>query len=168
MNWLKNNLSVEQIKLILPHRFSFLLIDRVLSISVPDDGKIEGTNSECVKCLSFTDPVFHGHFPNEAIFPGVMQLESMAQASAMCILPSLVQSSDLLHTMPKLKVFLLSANDVRFRKPVVPGDRLILKSKVLKIKKNIWQFECQTINDGNLVSEAIVLAMMEVNSRDET
>jgi beta-hydroxyacyl-ACP dehydratase FabZ len=134
------------IRAVLPHRYPFLYIDRVLSQ--------EGEKITCQKNVTFNEPFFVGHFPDEPVMPGVIQVEAMAQA--MCILMSLAHPEDMAGKRPAF----MGVDQCRFRKPVRPGDVLIIEAEIVKYRRGIGSVECRTFRDGELVSEAVLMATM--------
>ncbi len=138
-------LNSEQIKNHLPHRYPFLLVDRVLEYKVRD-------HLIAIKNVTVNEPFFLGHFPDKAIMPGVLIIESMAQAAAMLGEVSMVQkpSEDALY-------FLVGVDNVRFKKPVVPGDQLLIDVRFDKVRRNIWKFKATSSVDGKIVSSAELL-----------
>lgn len=136
----------------LPHRFPFLLVDKVLDIK---RGEKNGLNDEIVaqKNVTFNEPFFQGHFPENPIMPGVLAIEAMAQASAMMAYRP--------HpTQGKWNFFILGVDGARFRKPIVPGDVLELKCKCIKIKGVFYTFACEVFCDGERKAEAEIFAQM--------
>jgi beta-hydroxyacyl-ACP dehydratase FabZ len=131
-------LDINAIKKILPHRYPFLLVDRI----------IESTNKKIVglKNVTINEPFFQGHFPGHPIMPGVLILEAMAQVGGVGAL-SLPENNG------KLAYF-LSIKEARFRKPVVPGDQLIIEVEVLKTKLSIMQIKATAKVAGEVVTEA--------------
>jgi len=144
-------IDVVEIQKILPHRYPFLLIDRVTSLS-------EGESLVGYKNVSISEPVFEGHFPGHPIYPGVMILEGMAQAGGILAFKSM---GDLTEEEVKNKVvYFMSIDKAKFRNPVRPGDKLEYHVKVLKHKANIWVLEGKAYVDGVLASEAELKAMI--------
>lgn len=139
------SMSIGDIMDVIPHRYPFLLVDRVLSINY-EENSIVG-----LKNVTFNEPFFMGHFPNKPIMPGVLLLESMAQVGGLLLL----NSEDDLST--KL-VMLLGANNVKFRKPVIPGDQLIMKVRLVNRRMNIVGFEAKCFVNDVLVTEAEIRA----------
>ena len=139
-------IEVEEIKKIIPHRYPFLLVDRVVSLDV-------GKFISALKCISISDPILQGHFPGNAIFPGVMVIEGMAQASAIlgCYSVPKQGSND---------VLLTEISRARFRKPVKPGDVLEYKVKVVKTKGQFFWFSGEAYVDNILVASASMSAYM--------
>ena len=131
---------------LLPHRYPFLLVDKIVDI--------DGDNSAVgIKNVTVNEPHFQGHFPEQPVMPGVLIVEAMAQtAGAICIFN---KSND----KPSL-VYFMTIDDAKFRKPVVPGDRLEIHVRKVKNRGNIWRFACEAIVDGGKVAEAQISAML--------
>jgi len=143
-------LDVVEIQKILPHRYPFLLVDKVTEMT-------EGENIIAYKNISISEPVFQGHFPGHPIYPGVMILEGMAQAGGILAL----KSSGLTDEEIKEKViYFMSIDGAKFRSPVKPGDKLEYRIKVLKLRKNLIVLEGKAYVDDKLVSEAELKAMV--------
>jgi beta-hydroxyacyl-ACP dehydratase FabZ len=143
-------MKIEQILGLLPHRYPFLLIDRVLEVS---DDKVVA-----LKNVSVNEPFFQGHFPGVPVMPGVLQIEAMAQAGG--VLASRAVSFD-----PTTHVMLFMAIDaVKFRKAVVPGDQLTIEVVPLR-KGKIFKMKGECKVDGNVVSSAEFLAGMTEKSK---
>ncbi|HEY2744293.1 MAG TPA: 3-hydroxyacyl-ACP dehydratase FabZ [Polyangia bacterium] len=137
-------LDVPAIERVIPHRFPFLMIDRVVELS--EDHVV------AIKNVSANEPYFAGHFPGHPIMPGVLQVEAMAQAGAVLAMNILADPGD------KPLVFFMGIDKVKFRKPVVPGD--VLRLEVTPTRKGgaIWKMSGKALVDGNVVSEAEFLA----------
>jgi len=143
-------LDVVEIQEILPHRYPFLLVDKVTEMT-------EGENIIAYKNISISEPVFQGHFPGHPIYPGVMILEGMAQAGGILAL----KSSGLTNEEIKQKViYFMSIDGAKFRSPVKPGDKLEYRIKVLKLRKNLIVLEGKAYVEDTLVSEAELKAMV--------
>ncbi len=143
-------MDVVEIQEILPHRYPFLLVDRVTSLD-------KGENIVSFKNVSISEPVFEGHFPGHPIYPGVMILEGLAQAGGLLAF----QSMDLSKEEVKEKVvYFMSIDKAKFRKPVRPGDRLEYRVSVIKRKGSIWMLDGKAYVDDVLVSEAELKAMV--------
>jgi 3-hydroxyacyl-[acyl-carrier-protein] dehydratase len=138
-------MDINEIKEYLPHRYPFLLIDRVVEL-------VEGESIIAYKNISINEDVFNGHFPQAPVFPGVMILEAMAQASG-------ILGFKTMNKKPQDGSLYLFAgvDDARFKRQVVPGDRLQLESRVVSEKRGIWKFECKATVDGVLAASAIIL-----------
>ena len=126
---------------LLPHRYPFLLIDRVLDYT-------PGESLTAIKNVTINEPIFTGHFPNMPIFPGVLILEAMAQATG--VLGFLTVSE---RTENELYLF-AGIDEARFKKPVVPGDTLVIEVKFLKERRNMWKFYGEAKVDGQVVCSA--------------
>ncbi len=141
-------LDVEAIQRLLPHRPPFLLVDRVVAFE-------PGVRLVAWKSVTMNEPFFAGHFPGKPVMPGVLILEALAQACALLALKSL--SSE--EAADKL-TYLMSIDGARFRRPVVPGDRLELHVEIVKRKLAVWREKGTAIVDGQPVAEAEFMAML--------
>ncbi|NGO53423.1 3-hydroxyacyl-ACP dehydratase FabZ [Allomesorhizobium camelthorni] len=131
---------------LLPHRYPFLLVDKIIEID-------EDNSAIGIKNVTINEPHFQGHFPEQPVMPGVLIVEAMAQtAGAICIRS---QNTD----KPSL-VYFMTIDNAKFRRPVVPGDRLEIHVKKLKKRGNIWRFACEAMVDGAKAAEAEISAMM--------
>ncbi|UCD67206.1 MAG: 3-hydroxyacyl-ACP dehydratase FabZ [Betaproteobacteria bacterium] len=140
--------DVQEIMRLLPHRYPFLLIDRVLACEA-------GKEIVALKNVTINEPYFGGHFPNFPVMPGVLIIEAMAQASALLAF----KTFDL--TIDASNVFYFVGIDAaRFKKPVTPGDQLIVKAQILRSIKGIWKFTGQAYVADKLVSEANLMCTM--------
>ena len=131
---------------LLPHRYPFLLIDRIVDV----DGDNSATG---IKNVTFNEPHFQGHFPGQPVMPGVLIVEAMAQVAGAISLKA--AGSD----RPSL-VYFLTIDNAKFRKPVVPGDRLEIKVKKIKKRGNIVRFACEAFVESAMVAEAEIAAML--------
>ena len=138
-------LDIDEIRKYLPHRYPFLLVDRVLEFT-PGDSIVAYKN------LSINEPFFDGHFPEKPIFPGVLLLEAMAQAAGILGFKSLGKTP-----ADGSMYMLVGADNVRFKRPCVPGDQVMLKAKILGDKRGIWKFEVSAEVDGHLCASATIL-----------
>lgn len=139
-------IEVTELFKLLPHRYPFLLIDRIEKI-VGDESAVG------IKNVTFNEPQFNGHFPGDPIMPGVLIIEAMAQTAGAI--------SARRHSEGKRKlVYFMTIDEVRFRKPVVPGDRLELHVKKTKQRGQIFKFDCHAEVEGQKVAEAKIGAMM--------
>lgn len=137
--------DIMEIMQLLPHRYPFLLVDKIIDIN-GDDSAIG------IKNVTANEPQFMGHFPARPIMPGVLLVEAMAQtAGAICARKQGAGGN---------LVYFMTIDNARFRKPVVPGDRVEFHVVKQKQRGNIWKFHCDAIVDGNLVAEADIGAMM--------
>lgn len=138
-------MDVREIKEYLPHRYPFLLVDRVVEL-------VEGEHIVALKNVSANEDVFNGHFPDAPIFPGVMIIEALAQASGILGFKTLNKKPS------DGSIYLFAGiDDVRFKRQVVPGDQLRLESKVISAKRGIWKFECKATVEGQLAASATIL-----------
>lgn len=133
----------------LPHRYPFILVDRILSME--PDKCITG-----LKNVTINEPFFQGHFPGRPIMPGVLILEAMAQAGGVLAIASLPKSKK------GALMYFMGLDQVKFRKPVVPGDQLILNLNVLKKRAKVMKFSCTAKVQDQIVAEAQLMATIEV------
>ena len=146
-------MDINKIMSLLPHRYPMLLVDRITDYTVYKD--ISG-----YKNITINEDVFNGHFPPNPIFPGVLTIEALAQVSGILGFASTnTTASD-----GKLYLF-AGVDNVRFKRPVVPGDKLILKSEVKTVKRNIWRFQTQALVEDKIVCKAELLCAY--TDRDE-
>ena len=143
----KIQLNIEDIKNLIPHRYPFLLIDKLKDI-VPFE------SATGIKNVSINEPQFQGHFPNHPIMPGVMLVESMAQTAAVLVVHTLGPEAE-----GKL-VYFMSIDGARFRKPVVPGDTLYVNVEKLRSRELVWKFNGKVLVEKKLVAEADFTAMV--------
>ncbi|MHC1729895.1 MAG: 3-hydroxyacyl-ACP dehydratase FabZ [Syntrophobacteraceae bacterium] len=141
-------MDILQIKEILPHRYPFLLIDRIVE---------SGADSiVAIKCVSANEPFFEGHFPNDPIMPGVLIIEAMAQTGGVLVFTNLPQY--------KNRPFYFAGIDkVRFRRPVRPGDKLVMKVQILKQKGGFFKMRGEAFVDEKMVAEAELMATVDVS-----
>ena len=144
-------LDVVEIQKILPHRFPFLLVDRVTKIK-------ENESIEAYKNVTIGEQVFQGHFPDHPIYPGVMIIEGMAQAGGVLAFESMNKTEQ--ESSKEKVVYFMSIDKAKFRNPVRTGDRLVYRLKVLKHRGNIWILEGKSYVDEKLVAEAELKAMI--------
>ena len=140
--------DVVEIQKILPHRYPFLLVDRITDVK-------NGEYVEGYLNISITNQVFQGHFPGHPIYPGVLIIEGMAQTGA--ILPFTIMDKEELNDKV---VYFMSIDKAKFRKPVRPGDKLVYKVSTIKHRGKILHLKCEAYVDGELVSEAELKAMI--------
>jgi len=140
-------IDIRKILELLPHRFPFLLVDRVLEFE-------KGKSLVAIKNVTINEPYFQGHFPNYPVMPGVLIVEAMAQAGGILTINSM-------ENVPEGKLFLFTGIEkVRFRKPVYPGDQLILKAFFLKHKMNIWKMKTEAWVEDKLTTDGILTAAL--------
>lgn len=139
------SIDIEGIIARLPHRFPFLLVDRVLSMTA-------GKSIVALKNVTFNEAHFVGHFPQYPVMPGVLVVEAMAQAGGVLAWESAQAEERSVEIL-----YLAGLEEVRFKQPVRPGDQLILKAELEKFRRGVWRFGCTAEVDGNVVAEAKIL-----------
>jgi 3-hydroxyacyl-[acyl-carrier-protein] dehydratase len=139
-------IEIKEIMAMLPHASPFLLVDRILEIE-------PGKRVVGIKNVTYNEPFFPGHFPGRPIMPGVLIVEAMAQTAGVLIFYSLPEEDR------KKTVFFLGLDNVRFRKPVTPGDQLRFEVEITKHRQTIWGFKGKALVDGKLVAEGDLMAM---------
>ena len=145
--------DIQLIKKIIPHRYPFLLVDKVIEIN-------DLKTARGIKNVTFNEPYFQGHFPNVPIMPGVLIIEALAQTAAVMVGVSLkLEEKNLL-------IYFMGIDNCKFRRKVVPGDRLELKVNVLrgKIGSKVWKFSGEASVDGSIAAQVDFTAMMELPS----
>lgn len=144
-----NEMYVEEIRRFLPHRYPFLMVDRVLDY-------VPGESLMAIKNVSVNEPFFNGHFPETPIMPGVLIIEALAQATGLLGFRTMSEepSDDLLY-------MLVGVDGVRFKRQVVPGDQLQLNVKLKRRSKVIWKFTCEASVDDELVTRADMLCAVK-------
>ncbi len=146
-------LDVEGIQRLLPHRPPFLLVDRVVAFE-------KDTSLTALKGVTMNEPFFTGHFPGHPVMPGVLILEALAQAAGLLACLSLPPEM-----LGNTVTYLMGIDGARFRRPVVPGDRLELKVVVTRHKGAVWKQTGQALVDGEVVAEAEFMAMLADKDR---
>jgi len=141
--------DIRKITQLLPHRFPFLLVDRVTSMAGPDTGSRVGRKAAGIKNVTINEHFFAGHFPENPIMPGVLQIEAMAQLAAL----SFYREND-----PPMNFMIASIQDARFRRPVVPGDVLKITSEIKKERGPMIVVETKCYVDDELAAEATLMA----------
>jgi 3-hydroxyacyl-[acyl-carrier-protein] dehydratase len=142
-------MDVQAIMQHIPHRYPFLLVDRILELE--PNQRVVG-----LKNVSMNEPFFQGHFPGTPIMPGVLILEAMAQTSGVLAIASMEKSGE------NALMYFMGLDQVKFRKMVVPGDQLIMELEVLKQRKKIMKLAGTAKVDGQVVAEAQLMATIEV------
>jgi 3-hydroxyacyl-[acyl-carrier-protein] dehydratase len=142
-------MDIHQILEHLPHRYPFILVDRVLEIE-------PGKKIKAVKNVSINEPFFPGHFPHHPVMPGVLIVEALAQAAAILSFKTgnFMPSDDSVY-------YFAGIDKARFKKPVSPGDQLILEVSIDRILKGIWKYNCSASVDGKLVAEADIMCILK-------
>ncbi|RUM42245.1 MAG: 3-hydroxyacyl-[acyl-carrier-protein] dehydratase FabZ [Desulfocapsa sp.] len=139
------NIDINEILRLLPHRYPFVMIDRVLSVDV-------GDSVEALKNVSINEPFFQGHFPAKPVMPGVLMLEGMAQAGGILAFYSQPEN------IGSKLLYFAGIDKARFRKPVGPGDQIIYRVETIKVKRGIWKMGAIASVDGQKVAEAELMA----------
>ncbi len=141
-------MDIHQILKQLPHRYPFLLVDRVLSIE-------KGKSIKALKNVTINEPFFQGHFPHRPVMPGVLMLEALAQAAALLAFDTLGSSPS-----DEMVYYFAGIDGARFKRPVEPGDQLILEVELLRMKAGIFKFKARALVGGELTVEAELTCAM--------
>jgi len=161
-------LEQRQIQAFLPHRYPFLMVDRILEISGPgalDDDSPKskmGIKVVGLKNVTVNEPYFTGHFPNMPIMPGVQIIEAMAQVASFAFYPTYMKKNT--DERDGFRCFLVGVDGARFRVPVVPGDSIRFETEVTLCRSTMWGFACKAYVEGKLVAEANLMANLVMNS----
>lgn len=142
-----NTIDIHEIQKLLPHRYPFLLIDRVIDYT-------PGEHLLGIKNITFNEPQFTGHFPQRVIMPGVLILEALAQATGLLAF----KTADELSSDKEL-YYLAGIDNARFKRPVEPGDQIKLDVKLVKQKRNLWKFFGEATVDGELIVSADIMCV---------
>ncbi|HHC75290.1 MAG TPA: 3-hydroxyacyl-ACP dehydratase FabZ [Thiothrix sp.] len=145
-------MNVNDIKNYLPHRYPFLLVDRVIDLT-------EGESIKAIKNVTVNEPFFMGHFPEEPVMPGVLIIEALAQATGLLGFRTMGESRQ-----ENTLYLLVSVNKARFKRQVIPGDQLELHATLLKRKGIMWVFDTQAIVDGKVVATAELMCAAKQQS----
>ena len=142
-------MDIHQILEHLPHRYPFVLVDRVLEME-------PGKKIKAVKNVSINEPFFPGHFPHHPVMPGVLIVEALAQAAAILSFKTgnFMPSDDSVY-------YFAGIDKARFKKPVSPGDQLILEVSIDRILKGIWKYKCSASVDNKIVAEADIMCILK-------
>lgn len=143
---MSDTISIDAIDIMeaLPHRYPFLLIDRVTSCVV-------GESITAFKNITNNEPFFQGHFPGKPVMPGVLVIEAMAQAGGILSYVTMIDVE------PKPLFFLAGVDNARFRRTVLPGDQLVIQVNVARVKRGIWFYECKATVDGKIAVAADIM-----------
>jgi 3-hydroxyacyl-[acyl-carrier-protein] dehydratase len=142
-----SSVDIRRILQMIPHRYPMLMVDKVIDMQL--DRSAVG-----IKNVTINEPFFQGHFPSEPVMPGVLIVEAMAQTAAVLVVSTYGQESE-----GKL-VYFMSIDDVRFRRPVFPGDRLELHVEKVQSRASVWKFSGKAIVEGKVAAEATFAAMI--------
>ena len=140
-----NTFDIQKIMNLLPHRYPFIMIDRILEL-------VPGEKVVALKNVTINEPFFQGHFPGTPIMPGVLMIEAMGQAGAVLAAESLPEEEQ------GSLIYFMGVNKVKFRKPVVPGDQIIFELKFLKQRSKVFKMSGEAFVDEKLVAEAELMA----------
>jgi len=141
------NIDINEIMSIIPHRYPFLLVDKVTKITLKKS--IVG-----IKNVTANEPQFTGHFPDRPVMPGVLMIEAMAQLSAVLVAKSMESTAH-------KEVFFMSVEEAKFRKVVVPGDVLVMYANIVQNRGPVWKFEARAEVDGVVAAQAKFTAMVK-------
>ncbi len=141
--------SIVNVQEYLPHRYPMLLVDKVLNMDFEAE---KGPTLTAIKNVSYNEEFFNGHFNGHPIMPGVLILESMAQASGLLGMAYLGAERT-----PKTIYYFAGSDKVRFKRPIVPGDQITLESICISRKRTLWKFRCRALVDGELACQADIL-----------
>ena len=136
-------MDIQKITSLLPHRYPFLLVDRVVEV---DTGK----RLVAIKNVTYTEPFFQGHFPEKQVMPGVLIIEALAQATGLLAMDAEDVSGAAIY-------YLVGVDKARFKRPVVPGDQLRLEVEVGKVRRGIWSFSGKATVDGQVCASAEIM-----------
>jgi 3-hydroxyacyl-[acyl-carrier-protein] dehydratase len=143
-------LDVNRIKELIPHRYPFLMIDKLIDV-------VPNVRATGIKNVTINEPYFQGHFPNRPIMPGVLIIEAMAQTAGTLVMETLgAEGEDSL-------VYFLTIDSARFRKPVTPGDQLHVRVEKIRNHGDVWKFKGEATVEGTLMAEAVFSAMIASN-----
>ena len=144
-------INIEEIKKILPHRYPFLLVDRVIEVE-------QGKCIKALKNITYDEPFFQGHFPSKSVMPGVLIIEALAQATALLG----AYGFDEVRNTENDLYYLVGIDKARFRKPVGPGDQLILNIEFLSVKRGIWKFNATAcVGSEDVATAELLTTIME-------
>ena len=138
-------MDVKEIREYLPHRYPFLLVDRVTTLNL-------GESMVAYKNVTINEPFFNGHFPDHPVMPGVLVIEAMAQAAGILGFKTMDKTPQ-----DGSIYYFVGSDKLRFKRPVVPGDKLQLDAAIVSEKRGIWKFDCRASVDGQLVASATIL-----------
>lgn len=134
-------MDIQDIQNHLPHRYPFLLVDRVIDL-------VPGESVVAIKNVTFNEPQFTGHFPDKPVFPGVSILEAMAQAAGLLAMKTVGKPPD------GTLYYFAGIDNAKFKRVIVPGDQVVMKISLVKQKRNLWVFEGRAEVDGELAASA--------------
>jgi 3-hydroxyacyl-[acyl-carrier-protein] dehydratase len=138
-------MDIVEIRKYLPHRYPFLLVDRVVELNL-------GDSIVAYKNLTINEPFFNGHFPEQPVFPGVLLTEAMAQTAGILGFKSMDKTPE-----DGSMYYFVGADKLRFKRPCVPGDRVMLRAKIRSERRGIWKFDVSADVDGAICASATIL-----------
>jgi len=147
-------MNINEVRNFLPHRYPFLMIDKVLDFEV-------GKYLTAIKNVSVNEPQFTGHFPAQPIMPGVLIVEALAQATGI-----LAFKSEVGKPIDGQIYMLVGIDKVRFKRTVEPGDQILLRVEVMVVKRGMWKFDCKATVDGELVTSAILMCTQKTTKSE--
>ena len=136
---------IDEIREYLPHRYPFLLVDRVVEI-------VKGESIVAYKNTTVNEEFFNGHFPDTPVMPGVLIIEAMAQAAGILGFKTMDKKPS-----DGSIYYFVGSDKIRFKRPVVPGDQICLEASIIAEKRGIWKFDCKATVDGELVSSGVII-----------
>jgi 3-hydroxyacyl-[acyl-carrier-protein] dehydratase len=140
--------TIQEIHSLLPHRYPFLLVDRIQSVDLDAE---DGAVIRVLKNVTINEEFFNGHFPGQPIMPGVLTLEAMAQAAGLLGLTMLGDKKT-----PSTLYLFAGADNVRFKRPIVPGDQIVLEARFMSGRRGIWKFDCRALVDDKVACAAVI------------
>jgi 3-hydroxyacyl-[acyl-carrier-protein] dehydratase len=149
----KEIIDINQIMSIIPHRYPFLLLDRVTEFKLNE-------MAVGIKNVTINEPHFIGHFPSRPVMPGVLIVEAMAQLSAALVAKSMESTSD-------KEIFFMAIEQAKFRKIVEPGDTLIMTSNIIQNRGSVWKFSAKALVENQIAAEASFTAMVKDKDKDK-
>ncbi|GGX00448.1 MULTISPECIES: 3-hydroxyacyl-ACP dehydratase FabZ [Undibacterium] len=152
MENIDKSLDINQIKQYLPHRYPMLLVDRVLTWE-------SGKSITAIKNVTANEEFFNGHFPNKPVMPGVLMVEAMAQTAAILSFLTMGQKPD-----ENTIVYFVGIDNVRFKRPVGPGDQLKMDVEILRVARGIWKYKAVATVDGQLAVEAELMCTLRTTN----
>ena len=142
-------MDIHEVRRYLPHRYPFMLIDRVLDY-------VPGEYLTAIKNITYNEPQFTGHFPERPIMPGVLLIEAMAQTAGI-----LAQVSTGVRVDDRHLYYLVGVDNARFKRPVEPGDQVVLRAELQRAIRGVWKFSCEARVDGQVVASAEVMSVLK-------
>jgi 3-hydroxyacyl-[acyl-carrier-protein] dehydratase len=151
----KRTLGITEIKEYLPHRYPLLLVDRVLDVEV-------GKRITAIKNVTVNEEFFNGHFPHQPVMPGVLMIEAMAQTAAILSFMTMDVKPD-----ENSVVYFVGIDNARFKRPVGPGDQLVMDVEILRVSRGIWKYKATASVDGKVAVEGELMCTIRANDNAE-